>query len=113
MHTAIIIMRWVARIASLLLAIFLVVIAFALTRSGKNTTLPDVVGFLFFVTFIAGLVLSWPREKLGITLSYVGLAGLFGILLYLHERDLQNALYLACPTTLLVICRLLEKNTSE
>ena len=75
----------------------------------KHFAANDVLLFLFYICIMTGLILSWPKEKWGIILTYAGVAGLIITQLYKHEHDVLNLLYLLAPATLLLICRLAEK----
>lgn len=103
--------RWVARILSLILALFLIGILLMVLSGGKQTSASDAVSGIFLVCLIAGLILSWPKELLGIILFYTGFAGLFIMLVAHSEKGLFNLTYVLIPTTLLLVCRVLEKNS--
>lgn len=110
---AIKILRWTGRITSQILALLLLLIAFYIGRGGKGTSATDLIGLMCFVLLIIGLILSWPWEKLGIIMSYAGFAGVLIMMLAMHEHDIMNIWYMALPTTLLAIARLLETKTKS
>lgn len=109
MSSAIIVARWFGRISGIFLAVFMVLITVMATGHGKTTTPMDIAGFSFIICFIIGLLLLWPKEKLGIILSLAGVTGFLVIMAISDAKEIYRMLYLPIPPAILLVCRILEK----
>ena len=111
-------LRWIGRIGSILVALFYLELFFSFVYAfikGDNVikSWKNIYSGFFFLAFAVGLILSWPREKSGIILSYISYAALFVLFYFVDSSKATfETLCFLIPTTILLICRLLSKYTS-
>ena len=114
MSTTIIVCRWIGRILSLVLAVFIALLTVYILGASKRATSPtDIFGATMMICFVIGLAISWPFELAGIILSYAGLGAIIIMMLAMHERDILNLWYCAIPTTILLVCRIAKRKQEK
>jgi hypothetical protein len=109
---AITITRWIGRISSLALALLLTCVTILPFLIIKTFVAIDIFELACMLCLVAGLVLSWPREKTGIILVYSAIAAFIAEVIVRDHSSINWPVFLllGIPTTLLLLCRMIEGN---
>jgi hypothetical protein len=106
---AVTVLRWIARIWSLLVIVVLLLMIVGIAFDFSRITPAEWLGLLFFpIGLLVGMVLAWWKEGLGAVIILVGLLGFF-VFGDLNPDAYLPSLLFAGPGFLFLACWLLSR----